>query len=241
VIVLFRLNLSPFGRDRSWFCVLAFGLALAGCTSSHEGGVATKDQLKQTSNLDVWELKVGVVLNDQSTWPDNVIYKCTAKLCRDFRTPYGIYKINDPRSDHALRRDIENLTPWDHSQPSAVYYESRQNILSSLDVLKTDMLRAGCARTIDAFCRSNHRLSFERNCGAKFNFGKSELSVCENEQKPEPPVSSFSFQPLLEITACKGNNNEVRETLYLQNFKGSTSDALEAVFDTECLDWQSSP
>lgn len=187
--------------------------------------------------------------NQEDSASEKIFNKCTAQSCYEFKTPHGVYRLNNPRTSDFVKFDISRLL--DRAPVS------RDFIDEQLEIQQLDMRRAHCLRPADAFCGNTSRKikvnyqvlsdAFEA-CRDNLNFGQIELSECVKKQLPRskskpkfhPETGERLHEPqptLMEITQCYMSDNETRKPLNYWYFKGSLDEAIEATFDTRCLAW----
>ena len=160
------------------------------------------------------------------SWPQTIINKCSVEHCRDFATPFGIYKLNDP----AKAPDIQEHFDYVVSDKNQSDYRTPYLYIAEQErALKNDMLRAGCIEYIDSYCRLNGQF-FEDYCGDDFNFGSAEFSQCERR----------SLQYLTRTTAEQSQctvNGVIRQNLSLSKLPRSLDEHIDKYYDIQCLGW----
>ena len=201
---------------------------------------------KPTKTIDTpWEAK-DVLVKDPTTWPRNIIDKCTSEFCYTFKTPSGVYNLNDPRGLADVQSEISTAISNGGRPPSRkVFHEVRKQ--------KRDMLRAGCKITVDAFCNNNVSRSHPSDeilsaafkaCKDDLNFGEYKLSDCVSSQLPQPEINPktgklypLSPRKAIYTSLCPVGFNETRKPLNYLKFTGTIDEAVEATFDTRCIAW----
>jgi len=178
-----------------------------------------------------------------SSWPTNVIDKCSANHCREFQTPKGVYRLNNPIKLSATQMHVENILHGFDPNSEITLTESQQYVRQEMHSLELDLLRAGCIKTLDALCNQNTYI-FNKRCRKKSNFGSPSLSDCEEKERwvRVSKYGIFSKKVIpLEIpryrTSCLGDSGEIRHSFSPSNFTDNLDGALEALSDTQCLLW----
>jgi len=206
------------------FVISCFTASFLIACSAVNKTTAVQDDNKTDVPSIAWNSKIEI--GPPESWPQTIINKCSAEHCRDFATPFGIYKINNPAKAPDIRKHfdfvVKDKNQSDYRTPYLYVAEQER-------VLKNDMLRAGCIEYIDSYCRLNGQF-FEDDCGDDFSFGSAEFSQCERRSL------QYLSRTVAEQRQCTVNG-VIRQNLGLFKITGSLDEHIDKYFDTQCLGW----